>query len=121
MALTLTTTARIIRKAGLGANAATIADATQLTDYGEEAEGELIADTRKNWISEFSSINTYVKKKVDNAVACKAALKVVMYDGGGYLSRLEQETLIDILYDEYKNAVQVLSKLDANDIRSVNV
>lgn len=122
MALTLTTSADIIRRAGLGANSDITGSATLITSLGEEAEGELISDTRRDWITDFSSVNTYVKKKVGMAVSSKAAIKIVLYDGSGYLAlgSGEQERILNVLTDDYENAVKLLAATDANDIRGVS-
>lgn len=120
MALTLTTEAEIIRRAGIGASSAITASSALLIAIGETAEGELITDTRRDWITDFASINISVKKKVSNAVAVKAALKILGYDRSGYYSNSEYLTLLNVLYDEYDNAVKTLSATDANSIRGVN-
>lgn len=120
MALTLTTEAEIIRRAGVGASTTITASSALLVAIGEAAEGELVTDTRRNWITDFASINTSVKKKVSNAVAAKAAIKILGYDRTGYFSNSEYLTLLNVLYDEYDNAVKTLSATDANSIRGVN-
>lgn len=119
MTLTLCTTTDIIRKAGLGANSTITASGTWLEEIGNNAEGCVIADTRIDWITGYSDVNTYVKLKLQEATAAKAALDVVTYSSKDYSARLEQETLIDKLYDEYAQAIQVLSRTDANNIKQV--
>lgn len=120
MALTLTTEAEIIRRAGAGASPTITASSALVTEIGETAEGELIADTRRDWITNFADVNSSVKKLISRAVSCKAAKEIVANDGKNYFSRLEQETILDVLHDEYNNAVKTLKELDANKIRGVN-
>ena len=119
MALTLTTTTEIIRRAGIGANAVVVASSALLTTIGEEAEGELIADTRRDWVTGYANVNTFVKLKLSNATAAKAAFKIASYDRTGYFSNSEYLTLLNVLFDEYNSAVKVLSTLDSNNIRGV--
>lgn len=119
MALTLTTTQEIIRLAGDGASTTITASGALVTTIGEDAEGEFCADTRRDWITDFASVSTSIRKKVSKAVAAKAAAQIVLYDGANYFSRLEQETILDVLTDWYDQGVALLSKLDHNEIRSV--
>lgn len=58
--------------------------------------------------------------KVNKAVGSKAAVEVVGYSSTGYFSKAEQETLLDVLTDNYNQAVEVMSKLDLPNITRVN-
>lgn len=119
MALTLTTEAEIIRKAGAGASTTITGTSATVVAIGETAEGELIEATRRDWITGYASVNTYVKKMISNAVAARAAFHIARYDRTGFYSNSEWLTLINSLYDEWNNAVKLLSELDANSIKSV--
>lgn len=119
MALTLCTTTDITDLAGYGANATITASSTILTRYGNNAEGIVISETRRDWITGYASVNTYVKFLLTNATASLAALWVVLYDARGYTSRLEQGTIAQNLINNYNNAIKLLSELDANSIRTV--
>lgn len=120
MALTLTTTVEIVRLAGEGASTAITASGALVTTIGEDAEGEFCSDTRRDWIADYANVSARIKKKVSKAVASKAAMQIVAYSGKNYFSRLEQETLLDVLSDWYDQGVALLSKLDHNDIRGVD-
>ena len=120
MALTLTTEADIIRMAGTGASSTITLSSALLITIGENAEGEFVSDTRRDWVADFADVNAYIKKKVSQAVACKAAMEIVAYDSSNYFSVSEQETLLDRLDDQYNKAVKLLSELDHNSIRSIN-
>ena len=120
MALTLTTEAEIIRRAGLGANSTITLSSALLISIGERAEKELISDTKREWITNFADINASVKGKISKAVASLSAKEIVLYDRSGYFNTLEQQTILDVLTDDYINAVKNLSALDANQIKTVN-
>lgn len=120
MALTCVSSVQIVRLAGLGANSTITSSSNWLISIGENAEGEFCADTGRDWISGWNSVNAAIQKKVSKAIAAKAAKEIVNYDGTNYFSRLEQETILDILTDDYNQAVAVLSKLDPNYLKGVD-
>src|SRR3990167_7643895 len=120
MALTLTTSAEIIRRAGEGAPTDITGSGALVTSICEDAEGEFIADTRRDWITDYASVNTYIKKKIASAVSSKAAFNIVQNDRSGYFSKSEQETILDVLDNNYNSAVKLLTALDFNEIRSVD-
>lgn len=119
MALTLTTEAQIKRLAGVGAPTAITSVSATLIEIGTSAEGEFCADTNRNWVADFSTINSYVKLKVARAVAARAAIEIVGNDDRGYTNLREQETLLDYLSDIYQQAVEQLSKADYNLLKSI--
>ncbi|NJO30844.1 MAG: hypothetical protein HC874_27300 [Richelia sp. SL_2_1] len=119
MALTLTTEAEIIRRAGVGASTAITGVSATVVAIGEVAEGDLIAETKWNMITNYANINASIKKAISEAVACKAAMEIVAYDRKGYFSTTEWQTLLDILYDNYRKAVDVLKQDGFNTIRSI--
>lgn len=120
MALTIIDTFTISQLAGAGASTAITLSGAWLTLIGERAEQEFCADTGKDWIGSFASIPANVIGKVKKGVAAKAAIEVVSYDSTNYFSKAEQETLLDILTDNYNQAVEVMQKLDITDITRVN-
>ena len=87
---------------------------------GEQAEGEIIAETRRDWITDFSSLNANTKKLLNVAVSSLASIEIALNDVSGYIDSAEQERILDINYDKYQRAVRILSKLDHNDIRGVD-
>mgnify|MGYP001581342688 CR=1 FL=1 len=119
MALSLITTQDILDAAGDGASVDITASGGWLTRIGEEAEGIVCSETRRNWVSGVATIDANVKREVAVAVASKAAIKVVKYDRTGYFSRDDQQTILDVLDNDYNKAIKFLSELDANSIRTI--
>lgn len=106
--------------AGAGASTAITLSSAWLTLIGERAEEEFCADTGKDWIASEASIPANVLGKVKKGIGAKAAIEVVQYDSTNYFSKAEQETLLDVLTDNYNQAVEVMGKLDITDITRVN-
>lgn len=119
MTITLCSEQDIIDEAGVGASTAITLSSSWLQRLGSRAEGEVIAETRRDWITGILDTNTYVAELVKSAVAKKAAIYVVKYDGKNYFSRLEQETVLDVLTDGYNKAIKSLNDTDVNNIRTV--
>lgn len=120
MALTLCSEQDIKDEAGAGASSSIIASSAWIVRLGERAEKEVVAITRRDWINDYSDIDTATKDLVKQAVVAKAAKAIVKYDFAGFFSRSEQEMILDVLDDNYRIAIDALNKLDANKIRGVN-
>jgi hypothetical protein len=98
MSYTLCTSEAIIRKAGANANSTAIASAALLADFADKAEGQLCMKTRKDWVSSYA-VTTNFRPALADAVSDLAAMKVINYDMSGYTSRLEAQTMLDVLKD----------------------
>jgi hypothetical protein len=120
MALVFTTNDEILRFCGAGASAVITSVAATVTAIGENWEKRVCVDTRRDWLTGVASVNTNVKASVALAAAVGAAKEIANYDGSGYFSSLEQQTILDVLTDLYKQTIATLSQLDANSIRGVN-
>lgn len=122
MALTLTTAAEILRRAGQRLNASLVAlSASTIVDMGETAEGEFCTETRRDWITDYSTtVNTRVKKKISAAVSARAAMELMSDSQAIFPSVRQKETLFDLNDETYQKAVKTLEQNDANNIRSVN-
>lgn len=119
MALVLTTSGAIVKMAGEGASSTITASAAWVIFLGERAEKELCTDSGMDWIGGYASVNANIKGLLDRGAAAKAAKDIVHYSAKGYTTRLEQETIIDILTDDYNKIVAKLQKIDPSSIRSV--
>ena len=71
-----------------GANANTTANAEAYTNvYIKEAEGFICAQSRYDWVSDYTSVSTIGKEFLRNVTAAYAAIMVIEYDMSGYTSR----------------------------------
>lgn len=102
------TTAEVQRKVGAGASSVSNVEA-YINDYMTQAESRINAETRFNWSDAYSSLNVDVKGLLKEAASNLAAIYVISYDLSGYFSRSEAETIIDVLYQMYKDCIKLLN------------
>ena len=105
---TLTTSAAAIAKAGYGANSTIVASTATLARWSDDAEGELNAATRYDWVTNIGSVGTYFKPILSQAVSSLVANEIIKYNMAGYTSRFEAQTMLDVNVDNYKRCVEIL-------------
>lgn len=105
MSWLLCSSEQIIRKAGANASAAATASYQIVQGFYDEAEAVVNSKTRYDWTTNIGNVGTYFKQAVANAVSCHAAINVVSYDMSGYTSRLEAQTILDVLKDQFDNII----------------
>lgn len=94
---TLCINADVEKKAGTNANST--ADAEAYTNvYIKQAEGQVCAMSRYDWVTNYSSISTIGKEFLRNVTSSLAALMVINYDMSGYTSKSEAQTMLDVNY-----------------------
>jgi hypothetical protein len=98
-----------------GQNASTVsASELFINDYMTQAESLINAQTRTNWSDLYSGLNADVKGILKMAAACWSAMAVIQYDMSGFTSRVEAETMLDVLRDRF---VQCMKTLDDANVR----
>ena len=118
MSYNLASSADIVRKAGMYANATLIASTSLIAPFCDQAEGQFIARTRWDWIGGYASINSHVKEAIKDAVSDLAAIKVISYDMTG-ATKAEFQVRLDVLSDNSNKIIADLSKSDGNTIRTL--
>ena len=116
MTWTLCTSSAIKRKAGAKAF---ISDAL-IADAQDEAEGEIVLQTRRDWVTDYDNVDAKIKPALASACSALAAMKVIEYDMSGFTSRLETQTMLDLLFDNYNKNLAAVKEADGNTIRSVD-
>lgn len=116
MTFTLCSSQAIIRKAGANANSDAIASSALLYDFCSQAESQLCMKSRYDWIANYSSVSTNFKPVLAEATAALAAMKVINYDMGGYTSKTEAQTMLDVLNDSYNKIVTDLENKEIQDV-----
>ena len=77
-------------------------------EFIEDAESDLIRDTRVNWVDAWgSSFDAELSGSVHAAVVCKAAIKAVKYDPGEYPQGVAS-FIVNVNWAEYRDAVERL-------------
>lgn len=100
-------------KLAAGANVSTALTPANYTEFINQAEGDIVAETRVNWVSNYSGLSADYKKILEGACAAKAGIKAIRYDMSGYTKLGEAITMINICLTEYDRAVSIL-KTSAN-------
>lgn len=104
----LCTSGQAIQKAGVNANADIIISGQALALWSQESEAALSAITRKDWVADYPSVKTNFKQVLADAVSDMIALKIIGYDMSGYTSRLEVQTLLDLIRDNLMRNLDAL-------------
>lgn len=119
MSYTFTTSAAILRKAGLNVNSTAAASNAMIANFSDQAEGKIVLETRRDFISSYSSLNQGVKWALDDCTSSLAAIMLINYDMSGYTSRTEAQTMLDVLSDNATRTLAVLKDFKSAEIRSV--
>jgi|TARA_Y100000296_G_C5018640_1_gene178727 hypothetical protein len=106
------TSDEIIKKAGHGASSTYTAEAV-VNDFIAQAESEINVVTRRNWSDDYSGLNTDVKRILSKCAASLAAIEIITCDMGGYTSRTEAESMINVLRDTALRLMSVLKTQNA--------
>jgi len=103
------TTAEVSRKAGASASTTSNVEA-YINQFMTEAESLINAISRTNYSDSYAGLNADVKGILKMAASAKAAMMVIQFDMSGFTSRIEAETMLDVLRDEWRMAIDELKK-----------
>ncbi len=109
MSFNLATSGAIIRKAGDGVSSISTSGAA-LSEWCDQAEGFVMSETRQDWVADLSSIDANKRGILSEAVSSLAAINLINYDMSGYTSRLEAQTMLDVLRDSATRAINTLKE-----------
>lgn len=116
MSWTLCTSGAAIRKAGANANSTIVASGSAIQDWTDQAEGYIISFTRRDWVDSYSSVDAGVKHALADCCSDLVAKKIINYDMSGYTSRLEAQTMLDVLDDNANRILKELKDFKSNKI-----
>jgi hypothetical protein len=102
------TSGAVIHKAGTGASSAIVLSGAILQEWYDQAEAQLCAATRYDWVTNSGAVLTNFKGIIGDAISDLCAMKIINYDMSGYTSRMEAQTMLDVLRDDYLRCVEVL-------------
>lgn len=110
MSWTLCTSGAAIAKAGANKDIIfeQISGAPILAKWSDEAEGSLNAVTRRDWVALSGSTATNFKGVLSDAVSSDIGNRIINYNMGGYTSRLEAQTMLDVNRDNYMRCIDTL-------------
>lgn len=118
MAITFCGVQDVIDLAGLGASSYG-PSSLLIQRFINRAEGKIVSSTRQNWLSAYSSTTSQNKELLREATASKAAIDLAKYDSRGFINSTEQQTVLDILWDQWTAALQELKDLDISKTRNI--
>ena len=95
-------------KAGINASTTVTNNAVRLTQYINQAEGQIVAETGANWLDDYSGMNVDFKQVLESAASCWAAIDVIEADMSGFTTLGEATTMINTLLTKYDRAITVL-------------
>jgi len=97
MTWTFCTSGAAIAKAGLNANSTITASGAALANWSDEAEAYVNALSRVDLVTAYASLTAEGKKIADVIASSHIAQQIIAYDMAGYTSRLEAQTMLDVL------------------------
>lgn len=112
MSFNLTTSGACIAKAGINANVS----GALLATWCDQAEATLSMLTRKDWVNDYSIINTNFKNTLNDVVSDMVAMKIINYDMSGFTSRLEAQTMLDVLRDNKEKCIEALKNDNIKEV-----
>ena len=92
---------------GAGLNS-TLSGSTILAKWCDQAEGELCALTRRDWLTLSGSTLASYAPFLSQAIAARVGMKAINYDMSGYTSRVEAQTMLDVLRDIWNTSIEAL-------------
>lgn len=105
-------------KAGENADATAIADATNLAILSSEMQGRIIAQTRRDWATTYSTLPAGVKDVLSLCCSCMIANQIIKNNPSGYFPG-EPEFLTNVNYDTIKECIDFLKDFKSGEIKSV--
>ena len=111
------TTAEVQYKAGAKASSTSKAEA-YVNSFMTQVESYINAVCKVNYSDTYTSLNVDVKGLLKEAASDLAAIYVIQYDMGGFTSRMEAETMCDILYARAQDCIKLLQDKSHTDFMS---
>ena len=116
---TFTTSGAASIKAGLNVSSAAISGAI-LGKYSEQAEGQIVLKTRRDWHDGYPVLASGAKAMLDDTTSDLIAMRLIAYDMSGYTSRFEAQTMLDQLRDNANGNMKKLEDFKSDTIRKVS-
>jgi len=108
------TTAQVILKAGVNANATAILEAS-INDFVAQAESVINVESEYNWSDHIAELNADVKGILTIAASSRAAIMCINYDLNAWTLGTAV-TKMNILWNDYENAIKLLREKDKGQI-----
>lgn len=80
-----------------------------------QVESYINCTTRYNWSDAYAGLNADVKGILSMCASDMVASYLIAFNMSGYTSRLEAQTMLDVLRDRYVNALKLLEEMATKD------
>ena len=118
MAVTLCSVYDVLQKAGANVSASG-GDTVFVENFINQAEGVICARARYDFIANYGSLNNITKYLLKQAATCLAAMYAIQYDMSSYTTRIEAETMLDVLRDGFVKAMEALEDMRVKEFLGV--
>lgn len=123
MAFTLTSSGAAVVKAGTNRSTVwSVGDSGQtgqaiLDKWSNQAEGKIVAETRRDWVGKYSTLGDGVKNILDDVCSSIIAKQIISFDMSGFTSRAEAFTMLNVQDDIVGRGIAILKDFKSNDIK----
>lgn len=117
---TLAASQAVTDRVGPNANATIIASEAIIDRYIEIAEQTIVSETRRDWIDSYASLDSSIKATLELCTASHAAMEIIQYDMGGFSTRAEAITMLNVNSSNFQRTLKTLKDLDSVKIREVS-
>ena len=114
----LCTSENAIAKAGLNANSDIVTSSPRLLQWSKDAEGMIESETRRKWVTDFSSLSDTIKDALSAGTSSYVAMQICSYDNTGYLPR-EADMVMNRNDEIWTRSIRVLKDFKSNTIKDV--
>lgn len=108
------TTAEVLRKAGANASSVSTAEA-YTNDFVAQAESYINVACGYNFSDDYTSLNEDIRDILKECASSLAAIYCINYDMSGFTSRLEAQTMLDVLNDRVGACISLLKEKNKQD------
>jgi len=117
MTFTLCTQDEMKKRAGAYASTTVTLSDIWMQQIYDEVVGEVVANTNRDWATNYASVNAYKKEVLRMAVTARGAFRILSYDLKGFPTNSQGETILDVLDNDYNAALKILN--DAKIIQAL--
>lgn len=118
MSWTFCTSGAALMKAGANASSVIRASGAELAQWYDEAEGKVIAETRRDWKGSATTITSGAALALSDCISDLIGIKIINYDTSGFPTTANAQLALDVLYDNANKNINVLKDFKSNDIKS---
>jgi len=108
MSFTLCISGAIVSHAGRWVNSDASISGVLLSQFSDEAEGFICANTKYDWITNYALVPASYKPVLAAASSNLAAIDLIKWDTSGYPDRGTAEDLINVCHDKASRAITFL-------------